>query len=197
METGYQPPLFEATISTRSTESWSALSCAAVPGTENSRPTLATTKVAISEAAAPNVTRLPRIGAQAPKSSNLQLICLSRSVMREVEISCSGNAETAGKSAHFFLGAPGLRREVLRQGTVAWGADKRGLLPGPALALAKACLMPFEIHDEGGYYFARLFGVLDRTDLNDAMAEIERLEDIIMKDRLTDLSAVEHIDVGF
>jgi hypothetical protein len=57
--------------------------------------------------------------------------------------------------------------------------------------------MPFEIHDEGGYYSARLFGVLDRTDLNAVMAEIERLEDIVTKDRLTDLTALEHIDVGF
>jgi len=58
-------------------------------------------------------------------------------------------------------------------------------------------LMPFEIHDEGGYYFARLFGVLDRTDLNDVMAQIERLEDVVTKDRLTDLTALERIDVGF
>jgi hypothetical protein len=70
-------------------------------------------------------------------------------------------------------------------------------LPGPALALAKARLMPFEIHDEGGYYSARLFGVLDRTDLDDVMAEVERLEDAQIKDRLTDLTALERIDVGF
>ena len=57
--------------------------------------------------------------------------------------------------------------------------------------------MPFEIHDEGGYYSARLFGVLDRTDLNDLMAQIERLEDVVTKDRLTDLTALERIDVGF
>jgi len=57
--------------------------------------------------------------------------------------------------------------------------------------------MPFEIHDEGGYYFARLFGVLDRADLNAMVAEIERLEDVVAKDRLTDLTAVEHVDVGF
>ncbi|HEX4971280.1 MAG TPA: hypothetical protein VFV69_09490 [Steroidobacteraceae bacterium] len=76
-------------------------------------------------------------------------------------------------------------------------ADERGLLPGPALALAKARLMPFEIHDEGGYYSARLFGVLDPTDLIDVMAEVERLEDVATKDRLTDLTALERIDVGF
>ena len=57
--------------------------------------------------------------------------------------------------------------------------------------------MPFEIHDEGGYYFARLFGVLDRTDLNAMMAEIYRLEGIVFKERLTDLTAIEHVDVGF
>jgi hypothetical protein len=57
--------------------------------------------------------------------------------------------------------------------------------------------MPFEIHDEGGFYFARFFGVMDRTDLDGAMLEIERLEDIKIQDRLTDLSALERIDVGF
>ena len=57
--------------------------------------------------------------------------------------------------------------------------------------------MPFEIHDDGGFYFARLFGVLDRDDLDAVMAEIERLEDIVTKDRLTDLTALERIDVGF
>jgi hypothetical protein len=57
--------------------------------------------------------------------------------------------------------------------------------------------MPFEIRDEGGYYSARLFGVLDRTDLDAVMLAVERLEDAAMKDRLTDLTALEHIDVGF
>lgn len=57
--------------------------------------------------------------------------------------------------------------------------------------------MPFEIHDEGGYYFARLFGVLDQTDLDAVTAEVERLEDVATKDRLTDLTALERIDVGF
>ena len=57
--------------------------------------------------------------------------------------------------------------------------------------------MPFEIRDEGAFYFARLFGVLDRTDLEDVTAEIERLEDIATKDRLTDLTALERIDAGF
>jgi len=57
--------------------------------------------------------------------------------------------------------------------------------------------MPFEIHDEGGYYSARLYGVLDPTDLNALMDEIERLEDVVTKDRLTDLTSLERIDVGF
>ena len=57
--------------------------------------------------------------------------------------------------------------------------------------------MPFEIRDEGGFYFARLFGVLDQEDLNAVTAEIERLEDAVTKDRLTDLTALERIDVGF
>ena len=57
--------------------------------------------------------------------------------------------------------------------------------------------MPFEIRDEGGFYFARLFGVLDHEDLNAVTAEVERLEDVVTKDRLTDLTALERIDVGF
>ena len=57
--------------------------------------------------------------------------------------------------------------------------------------------MPFEIHDEGGYYFARLLGVVDQTDLDGMLAETERLEDVVTKDRLTDLTAIEHINVGF
>jgi hypothetical protein len=61
----------------------------------------------------------------------------------------------------------------------------------------KAQLMPFEIHDEGSFYSARLFGVLDATDLNAVTTEVERLEDVVTKDRLTDLTALERIDVGF
>jgi hypothetical protein len=57
--------------------------------------------------------------------------------------------------------------------------------------------MPFEIRDEGGYYSARFFGVLDPADLNAVMAQVERLEDVVTKDRLTDLTALERIDVGF
>ena len=45
---------------------------------------------------------------------------------------------------------------------------------------------------------ARLFGVLDRTDLDAVTKEIERLEDEgSLKDRLIDLTALERIDVGF
>jgi hypothetical protein len=58
--------------------------------------------------------------------------------------------------------------------------------------------MPFEIRDEGSYYFARLSGVLDRADLRAVMAEMERLEDTApSKDRVTDFTGVERIDVGF
>ena len=58
--------------------------------------------------------------------------------------------------------------------------------------------MPFEISDEGNFHSARLFGVLDRADLNAVMNEVQRLEDAgVMRDRLTDLTALERIDVGF
>ena len=58
--------------------------------------------------------------------------------------------------------------------------------------------MPFEIRDEGKYYSARLFGILDRAELNAMTNEVERLEDAgVLIDRLTDLTALERIDVGF
>lgn len=58
--------------------------------------------------------------------------------------------------------------------------------------------MPFEIRDEGGFYSTRMFGVLGLKDLDAVAAEVERLEDAgAMGDRLTDLTALEHIDVGF
>ena len=58
--------------------------------------------------------------------------------------------------------------------------------------------MPFEISDEGTFHSARLFGVLDRADLNAVMDEVQRLENEgILGDRLTDLTALERIDVGF
>ena len=58
--------------------------------------------------------------------------------------------------------------------------------------------MPFEIRDEGRFYSARLSGVLDRADLNAMMNEVERLEDQgVLLDRITDLTPLERIDVGF
>ena len=58
--------------------------------------------------------------------------------------------------------------------------------------------MPFEISDEGSFHSARLFGVLDRADLDAVMQEVERLEDEgVIRDRLTDLTSLERIDVGF
>jgi hypothetical protein len=62
----------------------------------------------------------------------------------------------------------------------------------------EASLMPFEISDEGNFHSARLFGVLDRADLNALIEEVERLEDQgLLADRLTDLTALDRIDVGF
>ena len=62
----------------------------------------------------------------------------------------------------------------------------------------EASPMPFEISDEGTFYSARLFGVLDPMDLNAVMKEVQRLEDEgLMRDRLTDLTALDRIDVGF
>ena len=58
--------------------------------------------------------------------------------------------------------------------------------------------MPFEIRDEGGFYAARLFGALELGDLDAVAAEVERLEDAgVIGDRLTDLTALDHINVGF
>ncbi len=58
--------------------------------------------------------------------------------------------------------------------------------------------MPFEIRDEGQFYSVRLFGVLDRADLNAVTSEVERLEDECPpKDRVTDFTALDRIDVGF
>lgn len=58
--------------------------------------------------------------------------------------------------------------------------------------------MPFEIRDEGGFYSARLFGVLDRTDLDAVSLAVDQMEDAgLMKDRLTDLTGLDRIDVGF
>lgn len=58
--------------------------------------------------------------------------------------------------------------------------------------------MPFELIDEGTLYRARLSGVLTRADLKAVTTEIERLEEEgPPKDRVTDFTAVERIDVGF
>ena len=58
--------------------------------------------------------------------------------------------------------------------------------------------MPFEISDEGNFHSVRLFGVLDRADLDAVTTEVERLEDEgVLRDRLTDLTALDRIDVGF
>jgi hypothetical protein len=63
---------------------------------------------------------------------------------------------------------------------------------------AEALSVPFEIRDEGGFHSARLFGVLDRADLEAVSSEVQRLEDAgMLKDRLTDLTALDRIDVGF
>jgi hypothetical protein len=70
---------------------------------------------------------------------------------------------------------------------------------GPAGAgPSEASPMPFEIQDEGKFHSVGLSGVLDRSDLDAVMREIERLEDQgLLQDRLTDLTALERIDVGF
>jgi hypothetical protein len=58
--------------------------------------------------------------------------------------------------------------------------------------------MPFEISDEGNFHSARLYGVLDSADLDAVMNEVERLEDAgLLIDRITDLTALDRIDVGF
>ena len=58
--------------------------------------------------------------------------------------------------------------------------------------------MPFDIRDEGSFYFIRLSGVMDPADLKAVTGEIERLEDAgPPKDRVTDFTGVERIDVGF
>jgi hypothetical protein len=58
--------------------------------------------------------------------------------------------------------------------------------------------MPFEISDEGNFHSIRLFGILDRADLDAVTQEVERLEDEgVLRDRLTDLTVLDRIDVGF
>jgi hypothetical protein len=63
---------------------------------------------------------------------------------------------------------------------------------------ARGLAMPFEIRDEGKYYYARLSGFLDRAELNALTEEVERLEDAgVLIDRITDLTSLDRIDVGF
>jgi hypothetical protein len=58
--------------------------------------------------------------------------------------------------------------------------------------------VPFEIRDEGGFHTARLFGVLDMKELDAITSEVERMEEAgTIADRLTDLTGLERIDVGF
>ena len=58
--------------------------------------------------------------------------------------------------------------------------------------------MPVEISDEGNFHSIRLSGILDRADLDAVTREVERLEDEgVLQDRLTDLTVLDRIDVGF
>ncbi|HKU14748.1 MAG TPA: STAS domain-containing protein [Steroidobacteraceae bacterium] len=59
--------------------------------------------------------------------------------------------------------------------------------------------MPFEIRAEGNYLVTRLSGVLDLRGLGALVAEMERLEGLPAgpQDRITDLTELERIDVGF
>ena len=62
----------------------------------------------------------------------------------------------------------------------------------------EASPIPFEIRDEGKFHSGRLSGVLDQADLDAVMREVERLEEEgVLKDRLTDLTGLDRIDVGF
>jgi hypothetical protein len=59
--------------------------------------------------------------------------------------------------------------------------------------------MPYEIRDEGAFLFTRFSGVLTEDDLLAAIAEIARIEDAssTSKDRITDLTGLEDIRIGF
>ena len=110
------------------------------------------------------------------------------------------NAESAGENGSFFFlpfqtthrgGGLQLRRMRLASGR------RRGTMARRCMPF-EASPMPFEISDEGNFHSARLFGVLDRTDLDAVMNEVQRLEDEgVLRDRLTDLTALDRIDVGF
>jgi hypothetical protein len=59
--------------------------------------------------------------------------------------------------------------------------------------------MPFELTTRGDILFGRLFGVFTAPDLNHLAdeAEISEASHPVSLDRITDLTAVEHFDVGF
>lgn len=108
-----------------------------------------------------------------------------------------GNAQSAGKTAHFcYLCLPAAA--VTAAADAACFRRQEGD-DGPGRRMPpEASLMPFEIRDEGQFFSIRLFGVLDRVELNAVTNEVERLEDEgPPKDRLTDFTALERIDVGF
>src|ERR1044071_298730 len=107
-----------------------------------------------------------------------------------------GNAASAGKTAHFSF-MP-FRPDGDACGGYRLCAGKQGGRWLGRRIPPEASAMPFEIRDEGKFYSARLHGVLDRADLNAVMKEVERLEDAgLLIDRITDLTALDRIDVGF
>src|SRR3954447_12656182 len=59
--------------------------------------------------------------------------------------------------------------------------------------------MPFELTTPGPILFARVFGVFTASELEQlaAEAEIAEASQPISLDRITDLTAVEHFEVGF
>jgi hypothetical protein len=59
--------------------------------------------------------------------------------------------------------------------------------------------MPFQISNEGDFLLARLTGTITPADLDRLAREAEAAEDALpaAMDRITDLTAVEHFDVGF
>ena len=59
--------------------------------------------------------------------------------------------------------------------------------------------MPFELTTPGAVLFARVFGVFTAPELNHLAneAEIAEASHPISLDRITDLTAVEHFEVGF
>src|SRR3954454_4048862 len=59
--------------------------------------------------------------------------------------------------------------------------------------------MPFELTTPGAVLFARVFGVFTAPELNHLAneAEIAEASHAVSLDRITDLTAVEHFEVGF